>query len=200
IKYVLMVGGTSLMPSVQRTLGQYFTDMAVRADKPFTAVAEGALQLAAGYGLEDYLVHSYGLRYLEDDDSHSWDEIISMGSSYPISKPIEVILSAAHDDQESIEFVIGEIDTDAVSMIEVKYEDGQAVFVADATGSEQRIMPMNEADALKMLAKLDPPGQVGEPRVKVDFTVDDRRRLRMTVFDMMKNKVLIEDVAVVTLQ
>lgn len=200
IKYVLMVGGTSLMPSVQRTLGQYFTDMAVRADKPFTAVAEGALQLAAGYGLEDYLVHSYGLRYLEDDDSHSWDEIIAMGSNYPISKSIEVILSAAHDDQESIEFIIGEIDTDAVSMIEVKYEDGQAVFVADAGASEQRIIPMNEATAIGMLAQLDPPGQVGEARIKVDFTVDDRRQLRMTVFDMMKNKVLLENQVVVTLQ
>jgi len=200
IKYVLMVGGTSLMPSVQRTLGQYFTDMAVRADKPFTAVAEGALQLAAGYGLEDYLVHSYGLRYLEDDDSHSWDEIIAMGSNYPITKPIEVILSAAHDDQESIEFIIGEIDTDAVSMIEVKYEDGQAVFVADAGASEQRIIPMNEAEAIGMLAQLDPPGQVGEARLKVDFTVDDRRQLRMTVFDMMKNKVLLENKVVVTLQ
>ncbi|MCU0480662.1 MAG: Hsp70 family protein, partial [Anaerolineae bacterium] len=30
IHYVLLVGGTSLMPSVQTTLGQYFTDMAVR--------------------------------------------------------------------------------------------------------------------------------------------------------------------------
>src|SRR5690606_39226755 len=66
IHHVLKVGGTSLMPSVQRTLGQYFTDMAVRADKPFTAVAEGALQIAAGYGLEDYLIHSYGLRHLEE--------------------------------------------------------------------------------------------------------------------------------------
>lgn len=200
IKYVLMVGGTSLMPSVQRTLGQYFTDMAVRADKPFTAVAEGALQLAAGYGLEDYLVHSYGLRYLDEDDTHSWDEIIAMGSNYPITKPIEVMLSAAQDNQESIEFVIGEIDTDAVSMIEVKYEDGQAVFVADAGGSEQRIIPMNESEAMKILAKLDPLGQVGEARLKVDFTVDDRRQLRMTVFDMMKNKVLLENQVVVTLQ
>lgn len=200
IKYVLMVGGTSLMPSVQRALGQYFTDMAVRADKPFTAVAEGALQLAAGYGLEDYLVHSYGLRYLEDDDSHAWDEIIAMGSRYPITKPIEVILSAAHDDQASIEFIIGEIDTDAVSMIEVKYEDGQAVFVADASGHEQRVIPMNEAQAMGMLAQLDPLGQVGEARLKVDFTVDDRRQLRMTVFDMMKNTLLIENQVVVTLQ
>lgn len=201
IHYVLMVGGTSLMPSVQRTLGQYFTDMAVRADKPFTAVAEGALQLAAGYGLEDYLVHSYGLRFLDEDSGeHSWDEIISMGSPYPITKPIEVLLSAAHDNQDSIEFIIGEIDTDAVQMIEVKYEDGQAVFVADASNSEQRIIPMNEAEALKMLAQLDPPGSPGEARIKVDFTVDDRRRLRMSVFDMLKNKLLIEDVAVVTLQ
>ena len=201
IHYVLMVGGTSLMPSVQKTLGQYFTDMAVRADKPFTAVAEGALQLAAGYGLEDYLVHSYGLRYLDPDtNQHEWDEIISMGSAYPIEKSIEVMLSAAHENQASIEFVIGEIDTDAVSMIEVKYEDGQAVFVADTKGSEQKIIPINEAQAVNALAKLDPPGQPGEPRIKVDFTVDDRRQLRISVFDMKKNKTLIDNVALVTLQ
>ena len=178
IHYVLMVGGTSLMPSVQQALAKYFTDMAVRADKPFTAVAEGALQLAAGYGLEDYLVHSYGLRHLDPDTGvHDWDEIISMGSAYPVEKPIEVLLSASHKNQEAIEFVIGEIDTDSVSMIEVKYEDGQAVFVADAGGSEQKIITLNEVDALKMLAKLDPPGQPGEARIKVDFTVDDRRQL-----------------------
>ncbi|MEO1288548.1 MAG: hypothetical protein AAFV93_12335 [Chloroflexota bacterium] len=85
-------------------------------------------------------------------------------------------------------------------MIEVKYEDGQAVFVADASGSEQRIIPMNESEALKQLAVLEPLGQMGEPRLKVDFTVDDRRQLRMTVFDMMKNKVLLENQVVVTLQ
>lgn len=201
IKYVLMVGGTSLMPSVQRTLGQYFTDMAVRADKPFTAVAEGALQLAAGYGLEDYLVHSYGLRHLDPDSGdHAWDEIIPMGSTYPITRPIEVMLGAAHDDQQSIEFIIGEIDTDAVSMIEVKYENGQAVFVADTSSSEQRISIMNESTVLEQLAQLDPPAQPGDPRLKVDFTVDDRRRLRMSVFDMLKNKVLLDNVVVVTLQ
>lgn len=201
IHYVLMVGGTSLMPSVKKTLSQYFTDMAVRSDKPFTAVAEGALQLAAGYGLEDYLVHSYGLRYLDPDtNQHEWDEIISMGSPYPIEKPIEVVLSAAHDNQESIEFVIGEIDTDAVSMIEVRYEDGQAVFVADTKGSEQKIIAVNEEQAMNALAKLDPLGQPGEPRIKVFFTVDDRRQLRLSVFDMMKNKALVEDVALVTLQ
>jgi molecular chaperone DnaK (HSP70) len=200
IHYVLMVGGTSLMPSVQHTLGEYFTDMAVRADKPFTAVAEGALQLAAGYGLEDYLVHSYGLRHLTPDGAHEWDEIIAMGSGYPIKQPVEVLLGAAHDQQREIEFVIGEIDTEAVSMVELKYEDGQAVFVADAASSEQQIVPLNEADALKMLAKLDPPGTPGQDRLRVMFTVDDRRRLRMTVYDLLAKKLLLDDVALVTLQ
>lgn len=200
IHYVLLVGGTSLMPSVQTTLGQYFTDMAVHADKPFTAVAEGALQVAAGYGLEDYLIHSYGLRHLNDDGQHDWDEIIPMGSRYPTETPVEVILGAAHDAQKEIEFVIGEIDTDSVAMIEVKYEGGQAVFVAQASSSEQQIIPLNEGDMLKPLVQLDPPGQPGTDRIKAAFSVDDRRQLRVTVVDLQTNQTLLDDQAVVTLR
>lgn len=201
IHYVLLVGGTSLMPSVQRTLGQYFTDMAVRADKPFTAVAEGALQVAAGFGLEDYLVHSYGLRHLDPvSNTHQYDEIIPMGSTYPTPEPIEVILGAAHDNQQTIEFVIGEIDSDSISMIEVKYENGEAVFVAQASSNEQRIIALNEADAVNKLAKLDPLGKPGEDRIKAEFSVDERRRLKVSVTDMKKNQELLRDVIVATLR
>jgi molecular chaperone DnaK (HSP70) len=201
IHYVLMVGGTSLMPSVQHTLGQYFTDMAVRADKPFTAVAEGALQLAAGFGLEDYLIHSYGLRHLDEKTStHQYDEIVPMGSQYPTTEPIEVVLGAAHEKQESIEFVIGEIDSDAVSMIEVQYENGQAVFVAQANENAQQIVPVNEAEATNTLAQLAPSGEPGEDRVRAAFRIDDRRRLRMTVTDLKTDKELLQDVVVATLR
>ncbi len=201
IHYVLMVGGTSLMPSVQKTLGQYFTDMAVRADKPFTAVAEGALQVAAGFGIDDYLVHSYGIRHLDPETGeHQYDEIIPMGSGYPTEVPIEVVLGAAHDKQESIEFVIGEIDSDAVSMIEVQYENGQAVFVAQANQSAQQIVPLNEKGALNILAKLDPSGKAGEDRIKAEFSIDDRRRLRLTVTDIKTNKEILHDAVIVTLR
>jgi molecular chaperone DnaK (HSP70) len=201
IHYVLMVGGTSLMPSVQRTLGQYFTDMAVRADKPFTAVAEGALQIAAGFGLEDYLIHSYGLRHLDETSGmHKYDEIIPMGSHYPTQEPVEVILGAAHEKQETIEFVIGEIDSDAVSMIEVQYENGQAVFVAQASEGTQQIVPLNETEALSILAKLNPPGKIGEDRIKAAFRIDERRRLRVSVTDIQTSKLLLEDVVVTTLR
>jgi molecular chaperone DnaK (HSP70) len=201
IHYVLLVGGTSLMPSVQRTLGQYFTDMAVRADKPFTAVAEGALQVAAGYGVEDYLIHSYGLRHLNPDTGvHDYDEIIPMGSRYPMDSPVEVILGAAHPDQKEVEFVIGEIDTDSVAMVEVKYEDGQAVFVAKAADTEQQIIPLNEGESTKWLARLDPSGTPGEDRLRAQFIIDERRQLRVTVSDVQTNQVLLDNIAVVTLR
>ncbi len=201
IHYVLMVGGTSLMPSVQKTLGQYFTDMAVYADKPFTSVAEGALQVAAGYGLEDYLAHSYGIRHLDaTTGEHQFDEIIPMGSHYPTEAPIEVMLGAAHENQASIEFIIGEIDTDSVAMVEVQYENGQAVFVAQANSSGQQIIPLNEAKALDMLANLTPPGKPGEDRLKAEFSVDDRRQLRLKVTDIQTNKILLQDVVVTTLR
>lgn len=200
IHYVLMVGGTSLMPSVQATLGKYFTNMAVRADKPFTAVAEGALQVAAGFGLEDYLIHSYGLRHLNTDSTHEYDEIIPMGSRYPTTTPIEVLLGAAHEGQSEIEFIIGEIDTESLSMVEVKYEDGQAVFVAKAGETEQKIVPLNEADALKHLAKLMPAGKPGEDRLKAQFMINDRRQLRVTVIDMQTNTEILKDVALATLR
>ena len=199
IHYVLMVGGTSLMPSVQHLLGQYFSDMAVRADKTFTAVAEGALQVAAGFGLDDYLIHSYGLRHLnEATGEHEYDEIVAMGSRYPINKPIEVKLGAAHRNQSAVELVIGEIDTDTIAMIEVKYHDGQAIFVAGAGESEQRIVPLITEE--HTLALLEPPGQPGEERLLAQFTVDEHRRLRASVIDTKTSKELLRDVVIAALR
>jgi HEAT repeat protein len=194
-----LVGGTSLIPAVQRTLGAYFGDQAVQVDKPFTAVAEGALRVAAGFGLEDQLVHSYGLRYLDPETGeHAYDEIIPMGSRYPTRKSVQVVLGTAHPDQEAVEFVVGQIDTSAVSMVEVQYQDGQAVFVAQADRSAQQIAPLNRPDEWA-LAPLDPPGTPGEDRLRAEFIIDAQRRLRLTVVDLRSGKRLLDDVALVTL-
>jgi molecular chaperone DnaK (HSP70) len=201
IRYVLMVGGVSLMPSVQRLLRGYFTDMAVRADKPFTAIAEGALQLSAGFGLEDYLIHGYGIRHLDPQThQHQYDEIIPMGSHYPSATAVEVKLGAAHADQKAVELIIGEIDSDAVSMVEVVYENGQAVFVAQADRSRQQIVPLNAEQAAAALARLLPPGQLGEDRLNVAFSIDDRRQLIATVSDLKTNKTLLNNVVIATLR
>jgi molecular chaperone DnaK (HSP70) len=201
IRYVLLVGGVSLMPSVQETLRDYFSGMAVRADKPFTAVAEGALQVAAGYGLEDYLAHSYGIRHLDPlTGTHQYDEIIPAGSRYPLAQPVEVLLGAAHPDQTAIEFVIAEMDSDSFSMVEVKYEDGQAVFIAQTQNTDQQIVPINAEQASQLLAHLVPPGQPGTDRVQALFNINDRRQLQLTVKDLKSGKQLIKEAVIATLR
>ena len=201
IHYVLMVGGISLMPSVQQTLREYFSGMAVRADKPFTAIVEGALQVAAGYGLEDYLAHSYGIRHLDPlTGKHEYDEIIPAGSRYPLPEPIEVLLGAAHDSQTAMEFVVAEIDSDSFSMLEVNYEGGQAVFVAQVQKADQQIVPINQEQAERLLASLMPSGQPGSDRIKAIFTINDRRQLHINVVDLKTNKLLIQDAVLATLR
>lgn len=205
VHYVLMVGGTSLMPSVQALLGDIFGADAVQSHKPFTAVAEGALEVAAGAGLQDYLVHSYGLRYLDESSGeHRYEEIISMGSAYPASKPVEVRLGAAHAGQPEVEFVIGEIDAHSVEMIEVQYENGQAVFVARANSEAQaQVIPLNAGSAQashETLARLNPAGKPGKDRLKAAFRVDEQRHLRVTVRDTKTKKRLLDDVMLVTLR
>lgn len=201
IHYVLMVGGISLMPSVQQTLKEYFSGMAVRADKPFTAIVEGALQVAAGYGLEDYLAHSYGIRHLDPTTGqHEYDEIIPAGSRYPLPEPIEVLLGAAHDHQQEMEFVVAEIDSDSFSMLEVNYEGGQAVFVAQVQKADQQIVPINPEQAATFLARLMPAGQPGSDRIKAIFNINDKRQLRLNVVDLKTNKLLIQDAVLATLR
>jgi molecular chaperone DnaK (HSP70) len=202
IRYVLMVGGTSLMPSVQRTMREYFTETSVRTDKPFTAIAEGALRVAMGMSLDDYLAHSYGIRHLDPKTGkHVYDEIVPMGSRYPITQPIEVYLGAAHADQREVEFVVGEISTDSQGMLEVRYENGQAVFVAQVDRDTQTVIPLNADSA--PIALLNPPGSQHEIRLKAEFTVDARRQLRVTVSDMHEHpegRAILTDAVVATLR
>lgn len=197
VQHVLMVGGTSLMPAVQSILREYFSDSQVRSHKPFTAVVEGALQVAAGYGLDDYLTHSYVLRHLEADQ-HAYEEIIPSGTRYPTAQPVEIFLSAAHAHQDCLEFVIGEVETDSVGMVEVSYQQGQTVFVARSNQNEQSVIALNADTPLTV--QLKPAGKPGEDRLKVVFSVDAQRQLHVTVTDLSTRQKLLDDVMVVKLR
>ena len=222
IRHVLLVGGTSLIPSVQQTLDEFFraitqrkrksiTQMptwpastwsventSIRVDKPFTAVVEGALQVSAGFGVDDQLAHGYGLRYLDANGAQQFDEIIPMGSKTPSEKPVSVTLSASRENQPTVEFVIGQIDTDAVASVEVKYEGGQAVFVAQAGENAHKIIPLNAGEPLSV--PLNPSGQPGKERLRTDFRVDSKRQLRLSVTDLKTRKKLLDNTILATLR
>lgn len=208
IGHILMVGGTSLIPAVQRSIDSYFravtggrrrlTDMpawpaqtwsventSIRADKPFTAVVEGALLVSAGLGLDDQLAHGFGLNILDEQSRPTLEEIIPMGSKYPSSQPVIVHLAVARPDQHLISLEIGQINPEQAQAVEVRYEGGQPVFFAQSQ------------NALRLLSRieipLEPPGEPGKARLAASFSVDESRQLHLTVSDLQTRKKLLQD-------
>ncbi|MBO1349889.1 MAG: Hsp70 family protein [Hormoscilla sp. GUM202] len=195
---VLLVGGTVQIPAVQSWVQQYFDRDKVRCEKPFEAIAQGALQLEQGIEVTDFLYHSYGIRYWNRRNKrHSWHPIVKEGQPYPMREPVELTLGASVENQPQIELILGELGAQTGST-EV-YFDGDRLITRILASDEQNVQPLNDRDGARTIAQLRPPGHPGSDRVKVLFRVDDRRFLRMTVEDLLTHQTLLEDKPVVQL-
>lgn len=197
IDAVLLVGGTVQIPAVQRWVQQYFDTAKIRCDKPFEAIARGALQLSQGIEVKDFLYHSYGIRYWNRrENCHSWHSLIKSGQSYPMSEPVELVLGASVENQPSIELIIGELGAETGGT-EI-YFDGDRLITRQLAG-QTSVQPLNDKDGARSIAQLTPLGYPGSDRVKVLFRVDDRRFLRISVEDLLTNEILLDDKPVVQL-
>lgn len=199
IDAVLLVGGTTQIPAIQEWISSYFPPEKIRSDRPFTAIASGALQLSQGFEIKDFLYHSYGIRYWNRRNKrHDWHPIIPTGQPYPTANPVEFLLGASAENQPSIELIIGELGEEN-STTEV-YFDGDRLVTRnfDSTG-EKTVQPLNDREGARTIAELSPPGNPGSDRIKVQFTVDEQRLLRITVEDILSDRILLKNRAVVQL-
>jgi molecular chaperone DnaK (HSP70) len=198
IDAVLLVGGTVQIPAVQSWVRQYFDPAKIRCEKPFEAIAQGALQLSQGIEVKDFLYHSYGIRYWNRrENCHSWHPIIKAGQYYPMSEPVQLMLGASLENQPSIELILGELGAET-GATEV-YFDGDRLVTRQLSGNQTAVQPLNDKEGARSIAKLTPPGYPGSDRIKVLFQVDAQRFLRITVEDLLTNDTLLENQPVVQL-
>ncbi|MEM6425988.1 MAG: Hsp70 family protein [Cyanobacteria bacterium P01_D01_bin.128] len=199
IDAVLLVGGTAQIPAVQRWVAETFGSEQIHSDRPFEAIAHGALQIAQGLQVKDFLYHSYGIRYWDRrHNRHSWHPIILQGQPYPMDKPVELYLGASTEQQPSIELILGELGQEQVTT-EVYFEGDRLVTRQVASGNRPMVQPLNDRDGARTIARLDPPGFPGSDRIKVLFDIDRQRRLRITVEDILTGETLIDQQPVVQL-
>lgn len=192
IDAVLLVGGTVQMPAVQTWVQQYFDSAKIRSERPFEAIAQGALQLSQGIELQDFLYHSYGIRYWDRRyNCHKWHPLIKAGQAYPMSESVELVLGASVDNQPSIELVIGELGPET-SGVEV-YFDGDRLMTRRLDSQKTQVQPLNDREGARTIAQLTPPGYPGNDRIKVLFQVDQQRFLRITVEDLLTNQMLLQN-------
>ena len=192
IDSVLLVGGTVQIPAVQQWVCQYFGKDKIHCDRPLEAIATGALSLAKGYQLKDYLYHSYGIRYWNRrKNCHDWHPIINTGQPYPMDNPVELRLGASVDNQPSIELIIGELGVEAGGT-EV-YFDGDRLVTRQVSSQEVIVKALNDQEGTRSIAQLEPLGYPGSDRIKLRFQVDEQRFLRISVEDLLTNDILIEN-------
>ncbi len=195
IEAVLLVGGTTQIPAVQDWIGGYFSPEKIKSDQPLTAIAQGALQLGQGITVQDFLYHSYGIRYWNrKQNCHSWHPLIKAGQPYPMTTPVTLVLGASMENQPSIELIIAELGAEEQGT-EVYFEGDRLITKKSAGVAAIKILNDNS----RTIARLDPLGNPGSDRLKIEFLVDRQCSLRITVRDLLTGEILVNDQPVVQL-
>ena len=197
IEAVLLVGGSIQIPIVQNWVRSYFDEALIKNQHQFAAISMGALQIAQSIEVQDFIYHSYGIRYWNRrTKSHDWHPIIEQGQPYPMSANKELVLGASSLNQSSIELIIGELSAETTTEV---FFDGDRLVTRTATIGNTIVQPLNDTDSGRSIARLDPPGNPGSDRLKLLFGINSERYLCITVEDMLTQKTLLNNYIVVKL-
>lgn len=208
IKAAFMLGGTSLIPSVQQALTRTFGGDRVMIDRPLDAVACGAAAFAAGVDVVDHIQHDYAIRFLNPaKGAYDYRPIVRRGTAYPTAEPVaKVVVKASHEGQRQLGIAVFEVGHasgkagDDGQKLELVFDPEGAARVQAVTGDEQDRRThfwVNEQAPTFLTA--DPPGATGEPRFEVQFGVDANKRLVLSAKDVQTGDVVYQDVPVAKL-
>lgn len=206
VKAVLMVGGGSQIPAVQRTLRRIFGKERVMMSRPLDAVARGAAAFVAGVDFYDHIQHDYAIRYIDrQKGKHDYRPIVRRGTPYPTTEPVDCLtVKASFDGQTRLGIAIFEMgerrQQGGDRPLEIVWDpSGAARVMPLSPGEEDRrtYFWMNEGNQTFLVA--DPPAKQGEERFKVEFNVDANKRLLITAHDLKADRVILRDYPVVKL-
>ena len=198
IEQVLLVGGSCLIPAVQQLIISYFGRTRVKLNKPFDAVAHGALALTQLVQVEDYLRHSYAIRLWEPyAKTYSYFTLFEQGLKYPCKRSEPLVLQVAVEGQREIRLDIGEVAQ--IGQAEVTY-DQRGRMTSSQLRRQDEYRSLESHHQQVCVAHLEPPGEVGVDRISVYFEVDTQRTLLATVKDLLTGKVLVDRSAIALLE
>ncbi len=189
IEQVLLVGGSCQIPAIQQLVISYFGRARVQADKPFEAVAHGALLLGKQVEVEDYLRHNYAIRLWDPHaKAYTYFPLFEKGCRYPCQRSEALTLQVANDGQQEVRLDLGEIAD--VAQAEVAY-DAQGRMTSRRLTRQTDFRPLSDRKDPVCLARLNPPGKVGTDRIRIEFEVNDQRILIASVEDLWTQQVLV---------
>jgi molecular chaperone DnaK (HSP70) len=197
INHVLLVGGSSMIPSIKDLVIDRFGKERIIQKNPFEAISKGALILATSHPLLDILQHSYALEVKRqlNGPNGPWEidylKLILAGTEFPTPWiPIidtitgnEVYLQPTSDNVNSIEFLIAEIEENSKPGERIVFDSsGERVSekCKDYSPNAQTIRLLHEKQSIS----LNPPGMMDQKnRLKLDYKINENRSLMLSVKD-----------------
>ncbi|MEM4723673.1 MAG: Hsp70 family protein, partial [Candidatus Hadarchaeum sp.] len=208
IQAVLMVGGSSLIPSVRQTMQRIFGRERVKLDRPLDAVARGAAAFVAGVDFYDHIQHDYAIQYFDPQKgAYEYRVIVKRGTSYPSNGPIARLrVKAHHEDQTQLGIAIYELGEARVHRAQssapvalVYGQDGNVHLVQESIQEEERRSKFYLNESAPTFLTADPPARAGEVRFEVWFSIDGNKRLLISARDVKTGRQTHRDYPVVKL-
>lgn len=175
IKAVFMVGGSSIIPSVQSSLKMYFGKDRVRVDRPLDAVARGACAFAAGALVFNHVQHDYALYFIDNKTGEpALETIVRRGAKYPSENPLAIKrITAAEYNQTVFEMLICELSSEPLPASGSPDEQGMIY-----SNEHKRKIPfqfLNDSDPC--IIRTDRPVQKGHLVAEIAFHLDRNKML-----------------------
>jgi molecular chaperone DnaK len=195
IKTVLLVGGSTLIPSVKQHFSRRFGAKRVETEQPFSAVAIGAARIAAGQTIDNRIFHEYSIRYLNEDGVEKFEPIIPPGQEFPIERLWSREVTSTRAGQRKFTIEIHQRDVvniDSDEKAEIVFSDtGFAKFLS-LTKKKQNVR-MQKLSSKTIFA--DASTHAGQPCLSIRLDIDAHRRLLITVRDIrsIPNELLLEN-------
>jgi molecular chaperone DnaK (HSP70) len=203
---VFLVGGSTLVPAIARFVHQRFDPGIVHSDRPLEAVAVGAAAQAGGMELFDHIQHDYAIRHVNSGSGdYEFTTLVAAGTEYPTEEPIASFgVKGIRDGQTHLGLAIFEmahaIYREASSELELVFQpDGSArtLSVTPQRKLENSRVWLNEGNPTFLEA--DPPAKAGIERFRLEFRIDDRKRLTVSAFDVERREWVLDHHPVVRL-
>jgi len=187
IKQVILVGGSCLIPAVQKLIIDYFGQEKVKLNKPLTAVSFGALSIGESEEILTNLEHSYALRLWEKEtQTYTNFRLFNPGTRYPCRRQKPIILQAATDGQLFLRLELGKL----INKGEVTY-DAESGKMGTTVEQQSEYQPLDHPHQPQYIVPLQPPGEIDKDRLMVAFAVNEQGIVIATVTDLLRRRILV---------
>jgi molecular chaperone DnaK len=206
VKAVLMVGGSSQIPSVHQLLRRIFGKDRVMLNRPLDAVARGAAAFVAGVDFYDHIQHDYAIRYVNrEKGGYDYRKLVNRGTPYPTSKPVDTFtVKATYDGQTQLGIALFEMgerrQRSSGQTMELVFDPSGAARITSVSPDDEdrrTYFWMNEHNPTFLSA--EPAAKQGEARFEVVFNIDGNKRLLITTRDLQTGQTMYRDYPVVKL-